>query len=181
MTMRNEGARAAMALCFAFVGSASLAGSKAPPVVSWGKPGVSFDDYRSDSIACGKQGATTSMKGRREFDGVVLGLDRQDMDMDIDRSLPPSLTQEDQTQKLARDYALNAAKSRAEPRIKALQTFLEEKVAACLSDKGYVRFSLTPAQAAGLGQYKKGSEARFRFLHALASNNAVVQQQRYDQ
>jgi hypothetical protein len=120
------------------------------------------------------------MKGRGEFDAVVLGLDRQDTDIDIGRSLPPSLTREDPTQKLARDYALNGLKSRPEPKVKALQRFLVDHVEACLSEKGYVRFTLTPAQAAQLGQYRKGSQARFRYLHALASREAVIQQQRYD-
>jgi hypothetical protein len=115
------------------------------------------------------------MKGRGEFDAVVLGLDRQDTDIDIGRSLPPSLTGEDPTQKLARDYALNGLKSRPEPKVKALQRFLVDHVEACLSEKGYVRFALTPAQAAELGGYRKGSQARFRYLHALASREAVIQ------
>lgn len=171
--------RLVMALSLALVCSASMAGPRTAPVVSWGKPGVSFDDYRNDAAACGTRGATTSMKDRPEFGAVMLGLERQDTDMDIDRSLPPSLTQEDRGQKLARDYALNGAKSRAEPRVKALQAFLEDKVAACLSDRGYARFSLTPVQAAELSRYKKGSPARFRYLHALASDEAVLQGQRY--
>lgn len=177
--MRNRVVRLAMAVPFALVCTAGVAGPKAAPVVSWGKPGVSFADYRKDSVECGQRGATTSMKGRPEFDAVTLGLDRQDTDIDIDRSLPPSLTQEDATQRLARDYALNGAKSRAEPKVKALQAFLQEQVAACLSERGYGRFSLTAAQAAELGRYRKGSEARFKYLHALASDAAVLQRQRY--
>ena len=27
-----------------------------PPIESWGKPGVGFDQYRADSVACAKQG-----------------------------------------------------------------------------------------------------------------------------
>jgi hypothetical protein len=175
--MRNRAVCLAIALSSAVFGPAN---AKPAPVVSWGKPGVSFDDYRKDSIECGERGATTSMKGRGEFDAVVLGLSRQDTDMDIARSLPPSLTQEDPAQKLARDYALNGAKSRPEPKVRALQKFLVDNVEACLSEKGYVRFSLTPAQAAELGGYKKGSDGRFRYLHALARDEAVIVRQRYE-
>ena len=50
---------------------------------------------------------------------------------------------------------------------------------ACLSEKGYVRFSLTPVQSAELSGYKKGAEGRFRFLHALAGNGAVLRRQWY--
>lgn len=178
--MRNTIVRLAIVLAAALCGSAGAASAKPAQVVSWGKPDVSFDDYRKDSIECGKRGATTSMKGRSEFDAVVLGLDRQDTDIDIGRSLPPSLTREDPVEKLARDYALNGLKSRPEPRVKALQRFLVDHVEACLSDKGYVRFTLTPAQAAELGGYKKGSQERFRYLHALASRETVIQQQRYE-
>lgn len=177
--MRNRASCLALATFVASLGLAGISRAETPPVVSWGKPGVSFDDYRRDSIECGRRGAATSMKGRREFDAVMLGLSRQDTDIDIGRSLPPSPAQEDPAQKLARDYALNGAKSRPEPKVKALQSFLEENVEACLSEKGYVRFSLTPRQAADLGRLKKGSEGRFRFLHALASHEAVIRQQRY--
>jgi len=179
MAMRNRAVCLALVLSFAVFGSASAGGAKPAPVVSWGKPDVSFDDYRKDSTECGKRGATTSMRGRSEFDAVLLGLTHQDIDMDIGRSLPPSLTREDPAEKLARDYALNGAKSRPEPRVKALQKFLVENVEACLSEKGYVRFSLTPAQSAELGGYRKGTEGRFRYLHALASNEAVLLRQRY--
>jgi hypothetical protein len=178
--MRNTTLCLMIALAAISCGSASAAGVRPGPVVSWGKPDISFDDYRKDSIECGEWGATTSMKGRGEFDAVVLGLDRQDTDIDIGRSLPPSLTQEDPTQKLARDYALNGLKSRPEPKVKALQRFLVDHVEACLSEKGYVRFTLTPAQEAELGGYRKGSQERFRYLHALASREAVIQQQRYE-
>lgn len=169
-----------LAIAAALVGLPGLAAERPAPVTSWGKPGVSFEDYRQDSIACGKQGATTSMAGRREYDAVILGLNRQDTDIDIGRSLPPSLTREDPVEKLARDYALNGAKSRPEPKVKALQGFLEDKVKACLAEKGYVQFALTLDQAAALAKYKKGSEGRFRYLHALASSEAVLSQQRYD-
>ncbi|MGR4863228.1 hypothetical protein [Caulobacter sp. LARHSG274] len=177
--MRNGAIGLAIAISITAFGLPSIAKSQKAPVLSWGKPEVSFDDYRRDSIECGKRGATTSMKGRSEFDAVMLGLNRQDADIDIGRSLPPSATLEDPAQKLARDYALNSAKSRPEPKVKALQNFLEQNVETCLAQKGYVRFTLTPAQAADLDRHKKGSEGRFRFLHALASDEAVIRQQRY--
>jgi hypothetical protein len=175
--MRSQTVCLAIALSLALFSAAS---GKPAPAVSWGKPNVSFDDYRRDSIACGRQGATTSMEGRGEFDAVRLGLSRQDTDIDIGRSLPPSLTGEDPAQKLARDYALNGLKSRPEPKVKALQQFLVDHVEACLLEKGYVRFSLTPAQATALGGYKKGSQERFRYLHALASREAIILRQRYE-
>lgn len=176
--MRNGTIRLAIAI--ALFSLPGVSGAEPAPIVSWGKPGVAFDDYRQDSIMCGKRGAATSMKGRSEFNAVMLGLSRQDTDIDIGRSLPPSLSREEPTQKLARDYALNGAKSRPEPRVKSLQAFLEENVRTCLSEKGYVRFALTPDQAAALAKHKKGSDERFRFLHALASSETVLRQQRHD-
>jgi hypothetical protein len=169
-----------LAIVTALLGFPGLAAERPAPATSWGKPGISFEDYRRDSIACGKQGATTSMAERPEYDAVMLGIGRQDTDIDIGRSLPSSATHEDPTEKLARDYALNGAKSRPEPRVKALQGVLEAAVRDCLSDKGYVRFTLTPDQAAGLALHKKGSEGRFRYLHALASSDAVLSRQRTD-
>lgn len=177
--MRNRTVR--LAIMAALLGQPGLASAALAPVISWGKAGIAFEDYRRDAIACGKQGATTSMAERREFGAVMLGLNRQEMDIDIDRSLPPSATRDDPTEKLARDYALNAARSRQEPRVKALQAFLEDAVKTCLTDKGYVRFALTPDQAAALAKHRKGSEGRFRYLHALASSDAILSRQRYDE
>lgn len=169
-----------LAIAAALLGFPGLAAERPVPVTSWGKPGVSFEDYRRDSIACGKQGATTSMAGRPEYDAVMLGIGRQDTDIDIGRSLPPSATHEDPIEKLARDYALNGAKSRPEPRVKALQGVLETAVRDCLLARGYARFTLTPDQAAGLARHKKGTEGRFRYLHALASSETVLSRQRTD-
>ncbi len=163
-----------LAIVATLLGLPGLAAEQPAPVTSWGKPGVALEDYRRDSIACGKLGATTPMAGRPEYDAVMLGIGRQDTDIDIGRSLPPSATQENPTEKLARDYALNGAKSRPEPKVKALQRVLESAVRTCLSDRGYVRFTLTPEQAAGLAKHKKGSEGRFRYLHALASSDAIL-------
>lgn len=170
-----------LAITAALLGFPTLAAERLAPVTSWGKAGVSYEDYRQDSIACGKQGATTSMAGRPEYDAVMLGIGRQDTDIDIGRSLPPSATHEDPIEKLARDYALNGAKSRPEPKVKALQGVLEAAVRDCLSARGYTRFVLTPDQAAALSKHKKGAEGRFRYLHALASSETVLDQQRYDQ
>ncbi len=161
---------AAVALLVApAVGAAATA-----PDVSWGKPGVAYEDYRRDAAECGTRGATTSMKGRPEYDAVILGLGRQDSDIDNDLYTPPNAFGEDQTVKLARDYALNGARSRPEPKVKRLQAFLAQQVTACLTEKGYVPFTLTPEQSATLKTYKKGSDARFRYLHHLASDAAVV-------
>lgn len=156
------------------VGAAATA-----PDVSWGKPGVAYEDYRRDSAECGTRGATTSMKGQAEYDAVILGLGRQDSDIDNDLYTPPNAFREDQTVKLARDYALNSARSRPEPKVKHLQAFLARQVTACLTEKGYVQFTLTPEQLATLKTYKKGSDARFRFLHGLASDEAVLRRQRF--
>jgi len=179
--MRNPTFRVAIMAALSGLPGFAKAAPAPGPMVSWGKAGVSFETYRQDAIACGKQGATTPMTGRGEFGAVMLGLNRQEMDIDIDRSLPFSVTQEDPTAKLARDFSLNGAKSRPEPRVKALQGFLETAVRDCLTDKGYARFTLTPDQAAALARHKKGAEGRFRYLHALASSETVLSQQRYDQ
>lgn len=170
-----------LAIAVALLSVPALAAERPAPATSWGTAGVSFEDYRQDSIACGKQGATTSMVGRPEYDAVMLGISRQDTDIDIGRSLPSSATREAPVEKLARDYALNGAKSRLEPRVKALQGVLEAAVRDCLTARGYVRFTLNPDQASALARYKKGSEGRFRYLHALASSDAVLSRQGYDQ
>jgi hypothetical protein len=51
--MRNTTLCLMIVLASASCGSAGAAGVKPGPVVSWGKPDVSFDDYRKDAIECG--------------------------------------------------------------------------------------------------------------------------------
>lgn len=162
----------------AFIAAPTAGAAATTTDLSWGKPGVAYDDYRRDAAECGTRGASTSMKGLADYEAVILGVGRQDADIDIDLYTPPTALREDQTVKLARDYALNGSRSRPEPKIKRLQAFLAKQVATCLVEKGYVQFSLTPGQAAALKTYKKGSEARFRFLHGLASDETVLRRQR---
>jgi len=153
----------------------------ARPESSWGKPGVGYDSYRRDSTECGRQGAGASLAGERAYRSIMLGLSRQDTDIDTARAAgnglnPGGAPTVDMTE-LTRSYGLTAQRQQFSRKVATLQRFLVAGVERCLLARGYGRFALTRDQRRGLARYGPGTEARFRYLHALASDGEVLRAQ----
>lgn len=191
-----------LGLPIALVVAVSLATPAMPaprPQLSWGKAGVSFADYRKDAIECGRmghyvdvsdtpqakalvkatrrlesadnQGATQIGEGGESLAQVSGGPDGVS---DVSRAEVDSFA-------AAARYAANTERIRAgarpERQIAALKVAMEDIVAQCLIDRGYSRYVLTPEQRKALRKMRKGSDRRHAYLHSLASDPVVLEQQ----
>lgn len=136
--------------------AASAATRHRPPDWSWGKAGVSLEQYRADSFAC----------------------TRQAVYHDISKSDPAKAFQlatrlaDDETDPLAYARAGQmVGVERQMAKVKALQYATLEQ---CLSGLGYRPFRLTTAQRARLEELKAGSDERRAYLHSLAADPEVL-------
>ena len=67
---------------------------------------------------------------------------------------------------------------RPDERSKSLKQLLVSKTEQCLVGRGYSKFELTEDQRHALRKLKAGSDERRAYLYSLASNPAVLQNQR---
>src|SRR5690606_25351704 len=114
---------------------------------SWGKAGVSYEDYDEAAFECTARGVTAAT-GLRTGDVNVAGASadpaNDDLIFVINRTLMLAETQ-------ARDAHLQR----------------QQAVDACLTEFGFRRYGLNTEQLGVLDGLARGSEARRRYLHAL--------------
>ncbi|PCD03552.1 hypothetical protein COC42_04060 [Sphingomonas spermidinifaciens] len=143
------------------------------PMVSWGKAGVAFDTYRADAVECGRAGHFRDVSDT-EAAKVFRDASRRLEDNETALGLAA------QTGDLTRVGNINAMSqqiisgTRPRERMREVAGVLNDTVAACLTQRGYVRFTLTEAQEKSLKADPAGTEARHHFLHALASDAKVL-------
>ncbi len=134
------------------------------PYVSWGKEGVSFEQYRANAIECGRAGAGRDLGRQQAFKDVIHGAHFQDSALERGDVVEYVMIYD-------RNFRGNVPK---------LQTFMVSGVEECLLKSGYVPFALTRAQESRLSGYKKGSAERFHYLHGLASDPKVLRGRRLE-
>ncbi len=134
------------------------------PMATWGKPGVDFDHYRSDSIECAVAGATIPVQQTEEYGEIDRGLKTQQRILE-----QPTGDQFDQI----RDYSMTYQRN-IRANVEDIQNIMVKRVHICLRAKGYKEFLLKPAQEAQLDTYRKGTDERFRYLHSVASDPANI-------
>ena len=134
------------------------------PYVSWGKEGVSFEQYRAESIECGRAGAGRDLERQQAVKDVIHGAHFQDSALDRGDAVEYAMIYD-------RNFRGNVAK---------VQAFMVSGVEECLFNSGYVPFVLTRAQENRLSRYRKGSPERFRYLHELSIDPKVLREQRLD-
>ncbi len=134
-----------------------------PRTESWGKPDISFSDYRRDAITCATVGYFRDVSQDEPAKTFIRGFQTYDNTLNMpawggySAWLPLRIT---------RDSVLTMQPDRQLKEIQALQVGDVER---CLTDKGYRRVTLTRAEEKTLARYPRGSEARHRYLHALAA------------
>jgi hypothetical protein len=134
------------------------------PYVSWGKEGVSFEQYRANSIECGRAGAGRDLERQQAVKDVIHGAHFQDSALDRGDAVEYAMIYD-------RNFRANVPK---------VQAFMASGVEECLLKIGYVPFALTQAQENRLSAYKKGSPERFHYLHELSVDPKVLREQRLD-
>jgi len=173
-----------VSLCAAFL--ASTVHSAPAPQESWGKPGISLDQYRQDWLECGIKGYYTDVANTE--DAKVLVRASRQLD-NLPNNFSPNTTGASSTGPSTTDVADQVGQyaaaqqhvidsARPELRFRNIKKMLEATAAECLIKRGYSRFTLTDDQRRVLRKLKAGSDQRRGYLYSLASNPAVLQNQR---
>lgn len=140
----------------ALVAGAALA-QPAPGGQSWGKPGVSFLQYRTDAVECAWLAGSAAPVTLPDVDIVFSGVSGGD-EVDVYQ-------------------ALEQTKRGQYRNWKNVEAQIEGAVPACLRARGYRPFKLTDEQAAQLKLLKRGSLSRHRYLYGLAIDPDVLKTQ----
>jgi hypothetical protein len=161
--MRKSYPVAVLVAALAFGASAASAHRISPGhKVSWGKAGVSLEDYWVDAAECGHAAAAIDLKDTTPAKALVYGSRLLD-----DASSPGEIISIQQL--VAPEIQWNRA-----------ATIMRKALESCLSGRGYIRFQLTDSQFRRLRKLDAGSLERRQFLHRLASDPAVLARQAVD-
>jgi hypothetical protein len=146
-------------------GLSAAAAAAARPALSWGKPGVSFEEYRADATACLRAAAATDLTGTEPAEALVLASRRVETALNAD---PWSVAQ-----------AIDAA--RPDLSIRQARDIIQARLDHCLAEHGYHRFRLTDAQRQQLHHFNLRQPERQVYLHSLASDPQVLASQGVDE
>jgi hypothetical protein len=135
--------------CAAILAGAAQA-QPAPDRQSWGKPGISFLQYRTDAVECAWLTGDTAPVSVPPVD-IVFALSGQDVFEVIEQS------------RISQYRIRNNVADQ-----------LESALETCLRGRGYRPFKLSDAQNAQLKLLKRGSPSRHRYLYGLATDPAVL-------
>jgi hypothetical protein len=143
------------------------------PTMSWGKPGVSYEDYRSDATICLRLAAGTDLTGTEPANALVLASRRME-----------TIATSDFTPMVGGGFdpvinavnAMQMARMQARPdlRIRQARDILQARLDHCLEEHGYRRFQLTDDQRRQLNHFATRPPERQVYLHSLASDPQVL-------
>jgi len=162
-----------MILLVACLGTAAAARR---PALSWGKPGISYDEYRADATICLREAAGTDLTGTEPANALVLA----------SRQIETALTT-DFTPMVGGGFdpvintvnAMQRARIGARPdlRLRQARDILQARLDHCLEEHGYRRFQLTDAQRRQLDHFDRRRPERQVYLHSLASDPQILTSQ----
>lgn len=148
--------------------------AKERPMLSWGKPGITLDAYRTDAVACGREGYyldVSNTEAAKVFKQASSQLQNNEASLSMGGSL-------DRTIQIANDSSRIVERTRPAERLKDVRTLLQDTVSNCLRARGYTPFQLTREQQRYVQSLKIGSPARHAYLHGLASNPVILAAQK---
>ena len=156
------------------------------PQESWGKVGVSFDQYRQDAVECGRQGYYLDISQTADVKELVQASRRLDNlngtfsgnTTDSSGTGPASTDTVDQMARFAANQQHIIEGVRPEQRFRNIKRTLQSTTDSCLISRGYSKFALTSEQRHQLKKLKVGSDERHVYLFRLASNPAVLATQK---
>lgn len=149
------------------------AGATAPGHLSWGKPGVPFERYRSDAVECGVQAHYTDVSGT-EAAKVLKQASRQ---LENNEAAVSVATSPDMMLQNAAQSARIVEAARPGERIGEVRQVLYANLDDCLLARGYKPFRLTREQERKLHTLRVGSPERHAFLYRLATDPQVLSTQ----
>ena len=162
----------ALAALLLVVGNPAFAADTTPRI-SWGKPGVSLDDYHADTLTCGRRAAYMDVSHTSGAQALVVASNQIEGLYELANTSGAGGTLDD----VAGYYNQIAhAKEAARPaqRIGQVRGVMQGTLDDCLIANGYHRFRLTDDQRHRLGKLRHGSDERRAYLHRLASDPAIL-------
>jgi hypothetical protein len=174
-------------ICAIALTSSALA--KQPNNTSWGKSGVSLDQYARDATECAEisRYATTYIKPKtlRQLDGLS-SAQLLDTVMQIGGSPTGNamnvlgaitkLRSEDDIARRTNTFGARYLATVSFDVRDQLQVIIDK----CLIERGYTRIRLTDSQVDTLSKFKRHSAERTAYLHSVDSDAAVVAGQRIE-
>jgi hypothetical protein len=162
-----------LALAAAALGTAAEARR---PALSWGKAGISYQEYRADATSCLRVAAGTDLTGTEPANALVYASRR------IETSLTSDFTPMvgggfDPILNLANAVHQARMAARADLRIQQARDILQARLDHCLEEHGYRRFQLTDDQRHQLDRFHLRQAERQVYLHSLASDPQVLANQ----
>ncbi len=180
------------------LGLCSGAHAAPQPQTSWGKAGISFEAYRADALACGREGANLDVS-KTEGARVLVNASRQ-LDTLTETGAPDSGNQQSDSFPSAGaaadstlDVSFNPAvaralelshrmatvtqAARADEQVRQVGQVMRVAIEQCLVGRGYRKFRLTSDQMRHLDTLRRGTDARRAYLFSLASDPEVLRDQ----
>lgn len=149
----------------------------APTDTSWGKAGVSFDDYRSDAMLCARHAVAMDISETEAAQTMVAASQSVDSAASGAWITTPSPTDQAAMTSPNLDINRTASAYRADRQFRAISDLQYETLAVCLRQLGYRQFRLTREQQRELRRLRHGSSERRLYLHRLASSPDVLERQ----
>ena len=154
------------------------------PQTSWGKAGVSFDDYRNDATLCLREAAGIDLTGTEPANALVLASRRMAAGQTNDytptvggaNSTGPSTTNSgfDPAIEAANRMQQERMAARPDLRIRQAHDIMQRRLDHCLAGRGYHRFRLTDDQRSRLRHFPERAAERQTYLYSLASDGSVL-------
>jgi len=162
--------RNALALALAMIAATPVGAATRKPIDSWSKPGVSFEQYRSDGVACARRGYYLDIAQTDDAKAFVRGSREMDDATQSAVTAAPNADPIDDAVRRANEFERIRRSVAPERRMKNLKTLLQSAVDTCLQERGYTKFMLSADQRRQLGKMPIGSPQRRTYLYELASS-----------
>lgn len=157
--------------------SADAQSRRQNPIVTWGKAGVSFEEYRADSIACATEAYYLDISNTSAAQRLVAA-SRQFQAIDDNRPRPQTRPlRTDEIANFAADQGNTMSHYRPDRQFEAIGDIQQHNLDSCLIHRGYHQFRLTQAQQQQLRRLDRGSDERRLYLHRLAADAEVLRRQ----
>ncbi len=167
----------ALALAAAALGP-TMAQAADAPRFSWGKAGVSYDQYLDEAYDCAMVGLDTNIENSEPVEKLRSASRQMEAIEARQGGVASSADPMGAGIRHAQDLAAIRESARPDQQVKEVKKILFSAMQQCMVQRGYTRFALTEDQRAEIARYKDGSAERRAFLYRLASNPTVLEQQK---
>ena len=161
--------RAAFLVLACGLAAASASAATRANETSWGKAGVSLEDYAIDGGLCAYQAMMLDVSDTREARRLVAATRRLEH-IEASWGLPGSHNS-------LLDHRRTVEAVRPERIFERIAELQQQTLDHCLVERGYRQFRLTDEQQRQLRRLAQGSPERRSFLHSLAANPSVLRSQ----